>query len=363
MEFLAEYGVFLLKALTIVVSIVLVVAGIAAVSGKQKPNHDGHITVNKVNDDLDEYKEILESSLFEKDELKALEKARAKQDKEKEKAEKSKAKALQKAAKTERTQEVQEAIKKRVFVLDFDGDIKASAADLMREEITAVLTMARTEDEVVVRLESGGGMVHSYGLASSQLQRIRDRGIPLTVCIDKVAASGGYMMACIADKIVSAPFAIVGSIGVVAQLPNFNRLLKKHDVDFEMFTAGEYKRTVTMFGHNSSKAKDKFKDDLEETHVLFKNHVTKFRSGLNIEAVATGDVWYGQDALENKLVDELGTSDDYLVKACNDCDVFEVSYEFKKSLQEKLGIAVQMGIEKAATRFLTMLNAQTHSKG
>jgi serine protease SohB len=200
-------------------------------------------------------------------------------------------------------------------------------------------------------------------LASSQLQRIKDKGIPLTVCIDKVAASGGYMMACIADKIVSAPFAIVGSIGVVAQVPNFSRLLKKHDVDFEMFTAGEYKRTVTMFGHNSAKAKEKFNADLEETHVLFKNHVSRFRPALNIEAVATGDTWYGQDALENNLVDELGTSDDYLVTACNDADVFEVGYEFKKSLQEKLGFAVQMGIEKAATRFLTVVNAQAHTKG
>jgi serine protease SohB len=361
LEFLAEYGIFLLKALTIVVSIVLVIAGIAAVGGKQKPSHDGHITVNKVNNDIDDYKEILEESLFEKDELKEMEKNRAKADKEKAKAEKAKAKAVKKSGKAE--SEADEPAKKRVFVLDFDGDIKASAADLMREEITAILTMARKEDEVVVRLESGGGMVHSYGLASSQLQRIRDRDIPLTVCIDKVAASGGYMMACIADKIISAPFAIVGSIGVVAQLPNFNRLLKKHDVDFEMFTAGEYKRTVTMFGHNSVKAKEKFKGDLEETHVLFKNHVSQFRPSLNIEAVATGDVWYGQDALENNLVDELGTSDDYLVKACNDADVFEISYEFKKSLQEKLGLAVSMGIEKAATRFLTMVNAQTHTKG
>lgn len=364
MEFLAEYGVFLLKALTIVVSIILVVAGIAAVGGKQKASNDGHIEVNKVNEDLDEYKETLEASLYDKEELKALEKQRAKEDKEKAKAEKAKAKALKKSSDTDAQSDegkVEES-KKRVFVLDFDGDIKASAADLMREEITAVLTMARKEDEVVVRLESGGGMVHSYGLASSQLQRIRDRGIPLTVCIDKVAASGGYMMACIADKIISAPFAIVGSIGVVAQLPNFNRLLKKHDVDFELFTAGEYKRTVTMFGHNSVKAKEKFKGDLEETHVLFKNHVTRFRPSLNIETVATGDVWYGQDALENNLVDELGTSDDYLVKACENADVFEVSYEFKKTLQEKLGIAVQMGIEKAATRFLTMINAQSHHK-
>ena len=363
MEFLAEYGIFLLKALTIVVSIILVFAGIASLGGKQKANHDGHIAINKVNDDLEEYKETLEESLFDKDELKEMEKARAKEDKEKAKAEKAKAKADKKSGKTAAgVAKDEEEIKKRVFVLDFDGDIKASAADLMREEITAILTMARKEDEVVVRLESGGGMVHSYGLASSQLQRIKDKGIPLTVCIDKVAASGGYMMACIADKIVSAPFAIVGSIGVVAQLPNFSRLLKKNDIDFEMFTAGEYKRTVTMFGHNSAKAKDKFREDLEETHVLFKNHVTRFRPGLNIEEVATGDVWYGQDALENKLVDELGTSDDYLVTACDSADVFEVSYEFKKTLQEKLGFAVQMGIEKAATRFLTVLNAQAHTK-
>ncbi|MFT6450010.1 MAG: serine protease SohB [Oleispira sp.] len=365
MEFLAEYGIFLLKALTIVVSIILVVAGIAAVSGKQKASNDGHISINKVNDDLDDYKEILEDSLYDKDELKALEKSRAKEDKEKAKTEKAKAKTEKKAGKSVSKENIDEVevIKKRVFVLDFDGDIKASAADLMREEITAILTMARKEDEVVVRLESGGGMVHSYGLASSQLQRIKDKGIPLTVCIDKVAASGGYMMACIADKIVSAPFAIVGSIGVVAQIPNFSRLLKKHDIDFEMFTAGEYKRTVTMFGHNSAKAKDKFREDLEETHVLFKNHVSHFRPGLNIAEVATGDVWYGQDALANKLIDELGTSDDYLVNACNDADVFEVSYEFKKSLQEKLGFAVQMGIEKAATRFLTIMHAQTHTKG
>jgi serine protease SohB len=369
LEFLAEYGIFLLKALTIVLSIILVVAGVAAASGKQKSSHEGHISINKVNDDLEDYKEILEESLYDKDELKELEKARAKEEKAKEKAEKDKAKADKKAGKTsgvavnKEESEQLDVIKKRVFVLDFDGDIKASAADLMREEITAILTMARKEDEVVIRLESGGGMVHSYGLASSQLQRIKDKGIPLTVCIDKVAASGGYMMACIADKIVSAPFAIVGSIGVVAQLPNFSRLLKKHDIDFEMFTAGEYKRTVTMFGHNSAKAKDKFREDLEETHVLFKNHVSRFRPGLNIEEVATGDVWYGQDALENKLIDQLGTSDDYLVNACNDADVFEVSYEFKKSLQEKLGFAVQVGIEKAATRFLTVMNAQTHTKG
>jgi serine protease SohB len=233
----------------------------------------------------------------------------------------------------------------------------------MRQEITAVLTMATAEDEVVVRLESGGGMVHSYGLGASQLKRIRDHGIPLTVCVDKVAASGGYMMACLANRIVAAPFAIIGSIGVVAQLPNFNRLLKKHDVDYELFTAGEYKRTVTMFGHNSEKAKDKFQSDLEDTHELFKHHVKQSRPGVDIEAVATGDIWYGQQALDHSLIDEVGTSDDYLVTACASSDVYSVRYEHKKSLQEKLGLAVQKGAEGAFTRLLTLLNKQQQTKG
>ena len=109
----------------------------------------------------------------------------------------------------------------------------------------------------------------AYGLAASQMQRIRDKKLKLTVCVDKVAASGGYMMAVVADKIIAAPFAVLGSIGVLAQVPNFHRLLKKHDVDFEMLTAGKYKRTLTMFGENTDKGREKFQEDIEDTHVLF----------------------------------------------------------------------------------------------
>ncbi|NRA25484.1 MAG: protease SohB, partial [Oleispira sp.] len=277
MEFLIEYGAFLLKAITIVVAILIVVGGVISLSSRQKGSSDGDLIVKKLNDELDDQRDQLQEVLLDKEVLKQLEKAKKKEEKEKDKAAK-------KAAKDKK--EEKEEQRKRVFVL-------------MRQDITAVLTMATKDDEIVITLESGGGMVHSYGLASSQLERIRAKGIPLTVCVDKVAASGGYMMACLADKVVAAPFAIIGSIGVVAQLPNFNRLLKKHDVDFELFTAGEYKRTVTMFCHNSAKAKDKFQSDLEDTHELFKQHVGHYRKNLNIEAVATGDIWYGQQALAN----------------------------------------------------------------
>ena len=129
----------------------------------------------------------------------------------------------------------------------------------------------------MVRLESGGGLVHGYGLAAAQLVRLKDAGLTLTVCVDKVAASGGYMMACVADKVVAAPFAVIGSIGVVSQLPNFHKWLKNHDVDYEMFTAGDYKRTVTVFGENDAEDRAKYQEELEQTHALFKHFVNTYR--------------------------------------------------------------------------------------
>jgi serine protease SohB len=248
-------------------------------------------------------------------------------------------------------------------VLDFNGDIQASETELLRHEITAVLTMASTQDEIVLRLESPGGMVHSYGFAASQLARIRNKNIPLTICVDHVAASGGYMMATIANKIVAAPFAIVGSIGVVATLPNFSKVLKKYDIDYEQFTAGEYKRTVTMFGENTQKAKDKFQADLEDTHVLFKQHISQYRPELKVEEVATGEIWYGTQALGKGLIDAVGTSDDYLVEACKDADVYSVRYEFKKTLQERLGLAAQKGVEKAVLRMMSAVQRHSQTKG
>ncbi|WP_180112214.1 protease SohB [Acinetobacter sp. YH12131] len=232
----------------------------------------------------------------------------------------------------------------KIYVLDFKGDTAASAVEQLREEITLVLATAKAgRDRVVVRLESPGGMVHGYGLAAAQLVRLRDAGFHLTICVDKVAASGGYMMACIGSEIVSAPFAILGSIGVVAQVPNFNRLLKEKNIDFEMYTAGQYKRTVTMFGENTEEGKAKFEEELQQTHVLFKHFVEKYRPQLNVEKVATGEHWYGQDALDLNLVDKLQTSDEYLLSLLPQHDIYVIQTRKKPTLGEKLGLqAAQM---------------------
>ncbi len=346
MEFLTEYGLFLAKTITFVLAIGVIIGLIAAAGAKAKKKGDqGQLEVNKLNDKFKEIAEALRHAALDKFELKQEEKNEKKRQKLEEKEQKKAAKKHSQEQEPNKTTPVP-APKKRVFVLDFNGDIKASANESLREEISAVLSLATENDEVVVKLESGGGLVHSYGLASSQLARIADKKIPLTVCVDKVAASGGYMMACVADKIVAAPFAILGSIGVVAQLPNFHKLLKKNDIDFEMFTAGEYKRTVTIFGENTKKGREKFKEDLEDTHVLFKEFVAEHRPKVDIAKVATGEIWFGRRALEVNLVDQLQTSDEYLLNQHQDADIFEVTYSQKKTLPEKLGMAAQTSIDR-----------------
>ncbi len=336
-EFLSEYGLFLAKAVTWVVAVIVIIATITMAASRNRTDSEGQIEVKHLNEEVDMMSETLKEGIIDKNILK-------KERKEQKKKDKQEAKAL--AKKIKQGKDVSEDQKKRVFVLDFDGDIKASAVESLREEISAVLTLASSSDEVVVRLESGGGMVHSYGLASSQLQRIRDHQVPLTISVDRVAASGGYMMACIANKIIAAPFSIVGSIGVVAQLPNFHRLLKKNDIDYELLTAGEHKRTLTMFGENTDKGRQKFIEDLEDTHVLFKEFVAEQRPQVNIDEVANGDVWFGKRAIEKNLIDEICTSDEYVLNACKDADVYHISFVEKKSFQERMGLSASAVIDK-----------------
>jgi len=342
LEFLAEYGLFLAKAITIVLSIAVII-GLAVSSGHKGKPDKGHIEVTKLNDKLDMVKEALEEAVLSPEALKLQHKAKKKEDKAQQKSEKQ---ALKKSQKSGQENLDAPLSKPRMFVLNFDGDIRASAVENLREEITAVLSLAKSTDEVLVCLESGGGMVHSYGLASSQLARITQQQVPLTVCVDKVAASGGYMMACVADKILAAPFAILGSIGVVAQLPNFHRLLKKNNIDFEMLTAGEHKRTLTMFGENTDKGRAKFVEDLEDTHDLFKDFVATNRPVVDVQKVANGDVWFGQRALEQSLVDALSTSDEYIVSRAGEADVFQVAFVFKKTIQERFGFAAQASLDR-----------------
>ena len=301
MELLFQYGLFLAKIVTVVVAIAVIAVLIVNVT--QRKRQRGELRITNLSEQHKDMQEDLAVALLD-----------APQQKLWHKAQKKKLKLEAKAAKAKAKQgDTEAATKPRVWVIDFKGSMDAHEVSSLREEITAVLTVATPQDQVVVRLESPGGVVHGYGLAASQLQRIRDKQIPLTVAVDKVAASGGYMMACVANKIVAAPFAILGSIGVVAQIPNLNRFLKNKDIDVELHTAGQYKRTLTLLGENTEEGRQKFREELNETHHLFKDFVKEMRPSLDIEQVATGEHWYGTQAQEKGLVDEVGTSDELLL--------------------------------------------------
>ncbi len=363
---LAEYGLFLLKLLTFVIAIVAVVAVIFMLSrggGRHRSGSSGgHIEITNMNESLDDMSDALQKMNLDTAQLKLILKQEKAEKKAKAKEEKKAAKEADKRRGDGETR-ISEPGRKSIFVVDFDGDIRGNAVNSLRKEISAILTTAKAEDEIVVRLESGGGMVTSYGLGASQLERVSKKGIPLTVCIDKVAASGGYMMACVADKIIAAPFAVVGSIGVVAQIPNFHRLLKEYNVDFELLTAGKFKRTLTVFGENTDEAREKFLEDIEIIHEQFKSHVKQHRSVLDIEEVATGETWSGSDAVNRSMVDDLLTSDEYLMRACETADVFEIKYKEKKNLLEKVGMAAQTTIDNTLMTWLERLLKSRYLSG
>jgi len=370
MDFLFEYLMFLGQVVTLVVAFLIIASSLAGLSGRQHGDQ-GHLVIRKLNERVRELRFTMENHLLTADEAK-------RQHKSESKSEKAEAKKAAKAAKLAAKQKLDvkksavadehgdtdtgtegqgvaevapklEGQKDRTFVIHFDGDTAASGVDFLSVEISAVLTMAGANDEVVICLESPGGMVHSYGLAASQMMRIRNKGIPLTAIVDRVAASGGYLMAAVANKILAAPFAVIGSIGVVAQIPNLHRLLKKNDVDVEVLTAGKYKRTLTLLGENTDEGREKFREELEDVHALFQEFVAENRPELDIEAVATGEAWYGKRALELNLVDGLATSDEYLIELCETRDVFEVTWEETKK-----------PIDRVLDKFNGMLDRVSH---
>jgi serine protease SohB len=331
-EFLFEYGLFLAKTVTFMVAVVFIV-GVAAAASK-KARESGGLVVTSLNDRYRSMIDTLRDAVLPKKALKAFAKTR-----------KAELKAKEKSGEQ----------RPRVFVIDFHGDIKATGVASLRKEVSAVLALATAEDEVLLRLENYGGMVHEHGLAAAQLVRIRDQGIPLTVTVDRAAASGGYLMACVANRIVAAPFAVVGSIGVLAQIPNFHRMLDQHGVTVEQLKAGRFKRTVTMFGENSDADRDKLREELEDVHRLFGQLIVDYRPQVDLEKVATGEHWYGRRALDLGLVDELATSDDVLLDRLQTADLYKVQWKGRKKLAEKVAAAVEgsaaAGLRSAARAY------------
>lgn len=340
MELIANYGLFLAKIVTVVVAIAAVVL-IVVNAAVRKKHQVGELRLTNLSEQYQEMREEMQVARLDNHQQKQWHKGQ----KKKHKLEAKQAKARAKRGETVSSD------KPTLYVLDFKGSMDAHEVTSLREEVTAVLAVIKPEDEVLLRLESPGGVVHGYGLAASQLQRLRDHKVRLTVAVDKVAASGGYMMACVADRIVAAPFSIIGSIGVVAQVPNFHRLLKRNDIDIELHTAGQYKRTLTLLGENTEQGREKFREDLNETHLLFKSFVHEMRPSLDIEAVATGEHWYGLQAKEKGLVDDVSTSDDLLISLMANHDVIGVRYAQRKKMMDRFTGSAANSLDRLLLRW------------
>ena len=345
MDYLYEYLLFLFQAATIAAAALIVFSGFLALGARRRHGGpEGHLEVTKLNDSLEDLKRCIDQAVLPKDEFKKAQKAAAKAEK------RQKQKKQQKQQKQEKQEKEASAPAGRVFALAFEGDLQATRVARLRHEINAILAQAREGDEVLVRIESPGGLVHGYGLVASQLLRIRERGLALVAAVDKVAASGGYLAAAVANRVIAAPFAVVGSIGVVAQIPNVHRLLKKKDVDVEVLTAGRYKRTMTVFGENTEEGRRKFLEEIEDLHALFQEFVADHRPGLDLEKVATGESWYGRRAIEFNLVDEIMTSDEYLMKRCQEAEVYEIRWVTPKKPLDKVLEQVEGRLSRLAER-------------
>jgi serine protease SohB len=335
LEVVLEYALFLAQAVTVVVAVGAIAIIIAATARKGGQSADG-IQVERLNDAFDDLIRPLRKAALTGKAYKTAVKSEKKSHKEAQK-------------------KAEEEPRPRIYVLDFKGDMRASAAGNLRHEVSAILGLARKGDTVLLRLENSGGLVHEHGHAASQLARLKDHGLELVVAVDKVAASGGYMMACIGTQILAAPFAVLGSIGVLAQIPNVNRLLEERGVDVEMFKGGEFKRTVTMLGKNTNEDRARFQQEIDETHVLFKQFVAEHRPGLDLARVATGEHWFGKDALGLALCDALGTSDEWLMARREESDLLHVRYRRKEPIARRLAHAVEDAPARALERVMEKL--------
>lgn len=313
-EFWQAYGLFLAKGITVLILLIVLLSAIAAIkrSGADDDEEE-KLKITSLNDTFFSWREQLYAQMLDKKAWKAHEKALKKAEKERD-----------------------DGDKPRLFVLDFDGDVEASAVADLRNHISTILQVAEKEDKVLLRLESGGGYVHSYGLAASELARLRAKEVPLVVAVDKIAASGGYMMACVGTEIIAAPFAVIGSVGVIGALPNFHDLLERNHIHYEQHTAGEHKRSLTVLGKNTDADREQFKKELAETHELFKHHIAAMRPQLDVAAIATGETWYGSQALAKGLIDRVQVSDDYLLEHLDSHQIWQLSYEVQESWLERM---------------------------
>lgn len=236
-------------------------------------------------------------------------------------------------------------VRKTAVLLSFNGDINATEVIEFGRAVSMIVQMKDLVSEVYIIINSGGGVVNGYGLLASEIERLHYSEIETYALIDQVAASGGYMAACVANHVVAAPFAYIGSIGVVSEMPNFNQILSDNGINIEQHTAGKSKRTVTPLGKITDEDRNEFKKKLERIHRSFINHVSHYRNINDADEnknsiIFSGDYWIAEETVELELglVDEISTSQEFLLDKMKEYNIIEITFQENKTKKSKLSL-------------------------
>jgi protease-4 len=263
----------------------------------------------------------------------------------------------------------------KIAVIPFEGTISGTGSPpsvMTPEDFLKMLQRAEDDDSVkaiVLRVNSPGGTV----AASQEISEyVRTEKKPVIVSVGDVDASGAYMVSSQADWIVGNPGSAIGSIGVIMEVPNASGLMDKIGVQWKVITAGKYKGAGSPFRPLTPTETGLLQGQIDQVYAQFIDTVASGRKlpRSEVESMATGWAWNGEEAVRLKLIDQTGTYKDALkvaarkgkIKGHYDVEVYQ-STQFSGILGSLLGIESQLQLLNSANSVdSTSLRRQTLAK-
>ena len=195
---------------------------------------------------------------------------------------------------------------------------------------------------VALVINSPGGSPVQSSLIGSRIRRLAaEHDVPVYAFVEDVAASGGYWLACAADKIYLDESSIVGSIGVISASFGAHEFLNRQGFERRVYTAGKSKSMLDPFRPENPEDVERLKGSLEQIHEVFKTHVTSRRGGrlASDQDLFTGEIWLGQKAIDVGLADHIG----HLVPTMKDMFGDKVKFRVfgqRRSIAQRFGLSL-----------------------
>ncbi|WP_343192796.1 S49 family peptidase [Buchnera aphidicola (Taiwanaphis decaspermi)] len=224
--------------------------------------------------------------------------------------------------------------KSNLYILDYNDKIKKNKIKKLREEISSIILVAKKNDEVLLRLENTSDIVYEYGLVIAQLQRLRKKGIKLIISIDKIVSNGGYIIACVADHISASPFSIIGPINIVVNIPNIDKYTQTSNLNNQLNDCNTFTK-LTLIKNNTKIYVNKIFNKLDIKKYIRNSFIKDMRPSLNLNKIFNQNYWIGENAINEKLIDSINTSDDILFSKKDTHNLLKIKYVYKSNIVEK----------------------------